>query len=128
MDDLELLGRYAKDGCAKSFEVIVRRHIGWVHAASVRQVGGDAELAEDITQSVFILLSRRAGAIKPGVVLTGWLFNTLRFAAQAARRSAARRRRHETLAASSAGAVMPPIRSEERRVGKEGRSRWSPYH
>jgi len=21
-----------------------------------------------------------------------------------------------------------PIRSEERRVGKEGRSRWSPYH
>ena len=23
---------------------------------------------------------------------------------------------------------MPPIRSEERRVGKECRSRWSPYH
>ena len=24
--------------------------------------------------------------------------------------------------------VMPPPRSEERRVGKECRSRWSPYH
>src|SRR2546429_5787714 len=23
---------------------------------------------------------------------------------------------------------MPALRSEERRVGKEGRSRWSPYH
>src|SRR2546422_11765511 len=25
-------------------------------------------------------------------------------------------------------AVSPPVRSEERRVGKECRSRWSPYH
>src|SRR3712207_8992670 len=25
-------------------------------------------------------------------------------------------------------ARMPPVRSEERRVGKECRSRWSPYH
>src|SRR5688572_9307165 len=26
------------------------------------------------------------------------------------------------------GTAMPPSRSEERRVGKECRSRWSPYH
>ena len=26
------------------------------------------------------------------------------------------------------GACTPPVRSEERRVGKECRSRWSPYH
>src|SRR2546430_16273189 len=26
------------------------------------------------------------------------------------------------------GTVLVPIRSEERRVGKECRSRWSPYH
>src|SRR3712207_707195 len=28
----------------------------------------------------------------------------------------------------TSGAVIGPERSEERRVGKEGRSRWSPYH
>src|SRR3989442_6047501 len=31
-------------------------------------------------------------------------------------------------AASPAPAVRPAARSEERRVGKECRSRWSPYH
>src|SRR3712207_8082014 len=29
---------------------------------------------------------------------------------------------------SPGGSVVMPIRSEERRVGKECRSRWSPYH
>src|SRR5438093_13165960 len=27
-----------------------------------------------------------------------------------------------------AGVILPALRSEERRVGKECRSRWSPYH
>src|SRR5256885_13025523 len=43
---------------------------------------------------------------------------------------------HGHLTASSAGSANDPAggampsrsRSEERRVGKEGRSRWSPYH
>ena len=30
--------------------------------------------------------------------------------------------------AARKGIVTPEIRSEERRVGKECRSRWSPYH
>ena len=34
-----------------------------------------------------------------------------------------------TLALATLGVVrVPPERSEERRVGKECRSRWSPYH
>ena len=32
------------------------------------------------------------------------------------------------MAAPAAGAAAPAARSEERRVGKECRSRWSPYH
>ena len=32
------------------------------------------------------------------------------------------------MAAKLTGAAMAPPRSEERRVGKECRSRWSPYH
>jgi RNA polymerase sigma factor (sigma-70 family) len=94
MDDLELLGRYVKDGCAKSFGIVMRRHIGWVYSASLRQVG-DAALAEDVTQSVFVLLTRRAADLGPGVQLRGWLFNTLRFVAREAQRKQGRRRRHE---------------------------------
>src|SRR3954447_17303009 len=94
MDDLELLRRYVKDGCAKSFAIVMRRHIGWVYSASLRQVG-DAALAEDVTQSVFVLLTRRAAELSDKVVLRGWLFNTLRFVAREARRNQGRRRRHE---------------------------------
>ena len=38
-----------------------------------------------------------------------------------------RRAHHEPLEAASPSSFYPP-RSEERRVGKECRSRWSPYH
>src|SRR4051812_45362641 len=95
MSDWELLRAYARDGSSESFAVLVRRHVAWVHGASVRQVGGDAHLAEDVTQAVFILLARRAGTLAEGTVLTGWLFNTVRYAAMEARRKRARRQKHE---------------------------------
>jgi RNA polymerase sigma factor (sigma-70 family) len=98
-DDLRLLRRYAADGCARSFETVVRRHIAWVYASSLRQVAGDAHLAEDVTQAVFVLLARRAATLHDDTLLTGWLFNTLRFTAKEARRKAARRRKHESAAA-----------------------------
>jgi len=98
MDDSELLRRYATDGCSESFALIVRRHFGWVYSASLRQVG-EAALAEDVTQSVFILLTRRAGELGERVVLRGWLFNTLRFVAREARRKQGRRQRHEAIVA-----------------------------
>jgi RNA polymerase sigma factor (sigma-70 family) len=97
-DDLRLLRRYAADGCARSFETVVRRHIGWVYSSSLRQVG-DAHLAEDVTQAVFVLLARRAATLHDDTLLTGWLFNTLRFTAREARRKEARRRKHESAAA-----------------------------
>src|SRR2546422_5181488 len=34
----------------------------------------------------------------------------------------------EYVRAAASAPSVPPIRSEERRVGKECRSRWSPYH
>jgi RNA polymerase sigma factor (sigma-70 family) len=105
--DLELLRQYAQRGCAQSFAALVRRHVAWVHGASMRQVSGDAHLAEDVTQAVFILLARRASMLPDGTLLTGWLFNTVRYAAAEARRKAARRRKHEARAAIAAGQITP---------------------
>src|SRR3954451_12758815 len=102
--DLELLRRYAHEGCGESFALLVRRHVAWVHAASVRQVR-DPGTAEDVTQAVFILLARRAGTLADGTLLTGWLFNTVRFAAAEARRKQARRRKHEARAAMAADTI-----------------------
>src|SRR5688500_10542022 len=105
--DLELLQDYARDKCAQSFAQLVRRHVGWVHGASMRQVAGDPHLAEEVTQAVFILLPRRAATLPEGTLLTGWLFNTVRYAAAEARRKAARRRKHEARAAIPAEQVTP---------------------
>ncbi|HEY7116179.1 MAG TPA: sigma-70 family RNA polymerase sigma factor, partial [Tepidisphaeraceae bacterium] len=110
--DLELLREYAQGGSAQSFGLLVRRHVAWVYGASIRQVGGDAHLAEDITQAVFILLSRRAATLPEGTLLTGWLFNTVRYAAAEARRKEARRRKHEANAAIMPQSITPD--SEDR--------------
>lgn len=106
IEDVELLRKYVKDGCAKSFELIVRRHIGWVYSAALRMVH-DAALAEDLAQSVFVLLESRAKTLKPGVSLSGWLFNTLRFLAKDSLRKDQRRRKHEARAAVPESAKAP---------------------
>src|SRR2546421_2719867 len=107
MDDRELLRRYAKDGCPQSFEAIVRLHIDWVYWSCMRQIGGDHELAEDVAQSVFVLLARKAAHLPAGASLSGWLFNTLRFMCRTAKRDEHRRRRHEAGAAISPQAASP---------------------
>ncbi|HSV15162.1 MAG TPA: sigma-70 family RNA polymerase sigma factor, partial [Tepidisphaeraceae bacterium] len=101
-NDQTLLQQYAADGSQDAFAQLVDRHIDLVHTAARRMVHGDSHLAEDVTQAVFILLARRAGQIKPNVVLAGWLYNATRLSASVALRGQRRRQRHETAAASEA--------------------------
>src|SRR6476646_10126159 len=78
MDDAILLGRYVETGCQDSFQAIVARHSGWVYSLALRAVR-DRHLAEDVTQAVFIILARKAGTIRQGTPLSGWLFKASRF-------------------------------------------------
>ena len=50
--DLQLLARYARHETEDAFAEIVRRHLGLVHSAALRQVRSP-ELAEEVAQSVF---------------------------------------------------------------------------
>ena len=81
-----------------AFAEIVDRHARWVFAAAFRQLG-DRELAEDATQSVFVLLAQRCHRMSSNQKLTGWLFNTLGYTVKNLRRQRMRRQMYERQAA-----------------------------
>lgn len=51
MNDSDLLRRFAEGHADDAFAELVRRRIGLVYSAALRQVGGDAYRAEDITRA-----------------------------------------------------------------------------
>lgn len=94
-DDAELLLRYARENSEPAFAELVRRHLGLVYHAALRQVGGDAHLAQDVAQTVFTDLARKATALAARPALVGWLYTSTRFAASQVVRSERRRRIRE---------------------------------
>lgn len=94
-DDISLLRRYAQERSEDAFAELVRRHLNLVFFAALRQTGGNASLAEDVTQLVFADLARKASSLTNRPVLTGWLYTSSRFAALKARRSERRRQIRE---------------------------------
>ncbi len=94
-DDAELLRRYAKDKSEEAFAELVRRHLNLVYAVALRQVGGDAHLAQDVAQTVFTALARKATALARRPVLGGWLYRTAQYAAIDVVRAETRRRARE---------------------------------
>src|SRR4051794_17036308 len=93
-DDMELVREYALRESEQAFETLVARHLSLVHSAALRQVR-DPHLAEEITQTVFILLARKAAALSPKTILPGWLYRTTRYVAAAAVKIQRRREQRE---------------------------------
>ena len=97
MEDLQLLREYAEHRSEQAFAELVNRHVNLVYSAALRVVH-ETQLAEDVTQMVFIKLAHKAGSLRHGTVLTGWLYRTTRFMAETVRRGDWRRRKRENLA------------------------------
>jgi DNA-directed RNA polymerase specialized sigma24 family protein len=51
--DSELLRSYAEKRSEEAFTELVKRHLNLVYSAALRQVNGDAHLAQDVAQMVF---------------------------------------------------------------------------
>lgn len=94
LDDIALLRAYAVENSERAFEVLVTRHLALVYSAALRQVN-DPQAAQEIAQTTFLILARKAGSLRAGTVLPGWLFKTVRYVAATEIRTARRRQHYE---------------------------------
>jgi RNA polymerase sigma factor (sigma-70 family) len=94
-DSQQMLADYVKDGSESAFRGLVARYINSVHSTAVRLVNGDTHLAEDITQTVFVDLARKAHTLPPEVMVGGWLHRDVCFVAGKTMRGERRRRFRE---------------------------------
>jgi RNA polymerase sigma factor (sigma-70 family) len=92
--DQQLLREYVESGSEAAFSEIVRRYIDLVYSVALR-LAGNAHLAEDISQKVFVALAHNAGQLAQRPVLSGWLYGTAHNLSANAVRSEVRRRARE---------------------------------
>jgi|GEM_PF-857926 len=116
-DDMTLVREFAASRSDAAFAALVARHISLVHSAALRQAG-DAHLAGDITQAVFIILARKAATLGPRTVLSAWLYRTTRYAVADALKARRRRQIREQEAfmqstLNSGGDAPSPSGNEE---------------
>jgi RNA polymerase sigma factor (sigma-70 family) len=111
MGDWQLLQAYANSRSEAAFAEVVSRHLDWVYSVALRHVG-DPHLAEDVVQSVFVLLARKARDLGPGTRLGGWLFRTTCHVAAHAVRAEQRRKNREATACTMSPDTTSPDTSE----------------
>jgi RNA polymerase sigma factor (sigma-70 family) len=98
-DAAELLSRYAKTGEEEAFRQLVEVHLGLVFSAALRKLNGDQHAAQDVAQTVFSDLARKAKFLPGNIILSGWLYrHTCLKAAEFVRAETRRRAREKTAA------------------------------
>jgi len=130
-DGRELLADYAQNGSETAFRDLVGQYINFVYSTALRLVGGDTLLAQDVAQTVFINLARKAAGLSSQVSLGGWLHEHTFYVATKAARSEGRRRAREQEAmerrmlednpGQSLAQVRPILDEAIRKLDKEDR-------
>ena len=95
----ELLRDFSQTGSERAFRELVNGHVDLVYATALRKAAGDSHLAQDITQTVFCDLARKAATLPPGVVLAGWLYRHTCLKSAETIRAERRRNAREQIAA-----------------------------
>ena len=94
MDDIELLRQYAAENSQEAFRTLVSRHVNMVYSVAMRQLN-NSHHAEEVTQAVFVILAKKAGSLRKGTVLSGWLYHTARLTSKNFLRGEIRRQQRD---------------------------------
>jgi RNA polymerase sigma-70 factor (ECF subfamily) len=114
VDDHQLLKAYV-EGDEQAFETLVEKYFRIVYTVAGRQTG-DWHLAEEIAQSVFLILSRKARGFSSKTPVPGWLLRTTRFVSLSAIRL---RRRREQKERKFAMDLQEPVEMKSEPSGME---------
>ena len=101
-EDGALLQQFAVTRSPDAFAQLARRYTDLVYTAARRQLGGDAHLAEDVTQAVFMILAAKASTVQTDRPISAWLLRVTSYCAANARRERVRRGEYERRAAEMA--------------------------
>src|SRR5205823_4116382 len=99
LQDRQLLQQFVAERSQAAFGQLVERHSNWLYSACLRRLG-DAALAEDATQAVFVALAQQAPALVKYNTISPWLHQAARFCALKMVRARSRRQRYESEAAA----------------------------
>src|SRR6185503_16436651 len=113
--DAQLLHAYAESRSEAAFNELVRRHVDFVYSAA-RRIVRDPHLAEDVTQGVFVALTKNAGRLAERRVLAGWLHRAAQNIASQTVRTIERRRARES---QYMGTAMNELLSSESEISWE---------
>src|SRR5437016_9840114 len=81
-----LLADYVRNRSELAFRELVNSYITFVFSTALRILAGNRQLAEDVSQTVFIDLARKAPGLPSDVSLGGWLHRHTCFLARKALR------------------------------------------
>lgn len=105
--DEDLLRAYVAQRDETRFARLVQRHLNLVFGTALR-ILNDHSAAEEVAQNVFISLARKAGSIRPGEGLAGWLHRAAILESRLRQRTDLRRRIREDHAAQLGTTMTTP--------------------
>ncbi len=94
-DSQQLFAEYARNGSDAAFRELVTRYVDLVYSTALRLVEGDTHRAEDVAQTVFVDLARRARTLSHEVMPGGWFHRHTCFVAANTLRGERRRQSRE---------------------------------
>jgi RNA polymerase sigma-70 factor (ECF subfamily) len=111
LSDGELLDRFVSRREEAAFAALVERH-GPMVLRVCRAVLRDPHDAQDASQATFLVLARKAGAIRRRESAASWLYGVARRVAARAKAEAARRRGHERRGGEMAAARQGGVEAQ----------------